>query len=166
MAFILRSIFVHIDECLRYKKKFLYRRSAMKSCAAAEIGRDEADEGPGADALMGSPEGRPTADERVLASCECVIDLAAAFFNVPSKELRRPGRCADDVSRVRQIAMYVAHVVLGLSMAEVGRGFGRDRTTVMHACHTIEDLRDDEDADAIVVRMERVVAAAFRGHRL
>jgi len=104
--------------------------------------------------------------EQVMASCECVIDLASAFFNVSGKELRRPGRCADDISRVRQIAMYVAHVVLGLSMADVGKGFGRDRTTVMHACHTIEDMRDDEDTDAIVLRMERVVGAAFRGHRL
>lgn len=138
----------------------------MKRVAAAGICRDAADEELDADVLPASADARQTSDERVLASCECVIDLAAAFFNVPSKELRRPGRCADDVSRVRQIAMYVAHVVLGLSMGEVGRGFGRDRTTVMHACHTIEDLRDDEDADAIVVRMERVVAAAFRGHRL
>lgn len=134
--------------------------------AAAGICRDEAEEERVCGAPPASPPGRPASDERALASCECVIDLAAAFFNVPSKELRRPGRCTDDISRVRQIAMYVAHVVLGLSMAEVGRGFGRDRTTVMHACHTIEDLRDDEDADAVVVRMERVVAAAFRGRRL
>ena len=138
----------------------------MKTGAAAQICRDEMDEEPASDVPPASADGRPAGDERVLASCECVIDLAAAFFNVSSKELRRPGRCADDISRVRQIAMYVAHVVLGLSMGEVGRGFGRDRTTVMHACHTIEDLRDDDDADAIVVRMERVVAAAFRGHRL
>lgn len=101
--------------------------------------------------------------ERVFVASDCVLDIAAAFFNVPSRELRRPGRCADDISRVRQIAMYATHVVLGFSMAEVGKGFGRDRTTVMHACHTVEDLRDDAQFDAMVVRLERVVAAAFRG---
>ncbi len=99
-------------------------------------------------------------------SCERVLDLAAAFFNVSGRELRRPGRSADDVSRVRQVAMYVTHVVLGLSMRDIGRAFGRDRTTVMYACHAIEDLRDDAEFDAIVSRMERVVAVAFRGHRL
>lgn len=138
----------------------------MNGGGATQACRSRADEEPDAGAMSASASGSPASDEAVLARCDCVIDLAAAFFNVPGKELRRSGRCADDVSRVRQIAMYVAHVVLGLSMGEVGRGFGRDRTTVMHACHTIEDLRDDEDADAIVVRMERVVAAAFRGHRL
>ncbi len=43
--------------------------------------------------------------------------------------------------------MYVAHVTLRLSMADIGRGFGRDRTTVVYACHLIEDLRDDDDFD-------------------
>jgi chromosomal replication initiation ATPase DnaA len=102
-------------------------------------------------------------NERVFVACECVLDIAAAFFNVSPRELRQPGRSADEISRIRQIAMYAAHVVLSFTMAEVGRGFGRDRTTVMHACHTIEDLRDDDEFDGIVARLERVVAAAFRG---
>lgn len=59
--------------------------------------------------------------------------------------------------------MYVTHVVLGLSMTEIGKGFGRDRTTVMHACHLVEDLRDDDDFDQIIARAEHIVAAAFRG---
>ena len=101
--------------------------------------------------------------ERVFAFCDCLLDIAAAFFDVPSRELRKPGRCADDISRVRQIAMYTAHVVLRLSMTDVGRGFARDRTTVMHACHTIENMRDDLEFDAMIIRMEKVVAAAFRG---
>jgi chromosomal replication initiation ATPase DnaA len=101
--------------------------------------------------------------ERVYTACDCVLDIAAAFFNVPSRELRRSGRCADDISRVRQIAMYISHVVLRFSMAEVGKGFGRDRTTVMHACHIVEDLRDDAEFDAMLMRIERVVAAAFKG---
>jgi hypothetical protein len=101
--------------------------------------------------------------ERVFVLCDCVLDIAAAFFNVPTRELRRPGRCPDDISRVRQIGMYVTHVVLRFSMAEVGKGFGRDRTTVMHACHIIEDMRDDREFDAMVARLERVVAAALRG---
>jgi hypothetical protein len=136
----------------------------MNSAAAARTEEEEARH-PAPD----RPPSRRSAaipPELVFDSCECVIDLAAAFFNVSGRELRRSGRCADDISRVRQVAMYAAHVVLGLSMADVGKGFGRDRTTVMHACHTIEDLRDEEEADEIVARMERVVAAAFRGHRL
>ena len=99
--------------------------------------------------------------ERCLEICEGMIDLTAALFNVCSKELRKSGRTAAGVGRVRQIAMYVAHVSLGLTMNEIGRGFGRDRTTVLHACHLIEDMRDDIDFDRIVQTAERVAIAAF-----
>lgn len=112
-----------------------------------------------------SLEFRPTAkrrDEAALEICECLIDIAAALFSVSSKELRRPGRTAVPVSRVRQIAMYVAHVVLRLTMGEVGAGFGRDRTTVLHACQVIEDMRDDPEFDRVVLMIERVAFAAFR----
>jgi chromosomal replication initiation ATPase DnaA len=106
------------------------------------------------------PKGRR--EEEVMELCEGMIDVTAALFNVSSKEMRRTGRTAFDVSRVRQIAMYVTHVVLGLSMVEVGKGFQRDRTTVLHACHLIEDMRDDGDFDQIIGMTERVAVAAFR----
>ena len=102
-------------------------------------------------------------DEASLEVCECLIDIVAALFSVSSKELRRPGRTAVPVSRVRQIAMYVAHVVLRLTMSEVGAGFGRDRTTVLHACQVIEDMRDDPEFERLVQMVEKVAAAAFRG---
>ncbi|MEO3387864.1 helix-turn-helix domain-containing protein [Mesorhizobium sp. CAU 1741] len=95
------------------------------------------------------------------AACDGVIDIVAAMFNVSSKELREPGRSVLSVSRVRQIAMYVTHVELGISMRDVGEGFRRDRTTVLHACHQIEDLRDDDEFDGIVARVERMVGAAL-----
>jgi chromosomal replication initiation ATPase DnaA len=101
-------------------------------------------------------------DERAVELCECMMDVTAALFNVSSKEMRRPGRTSQDVARVRQIAMYVTHVILGMSMKEVGRGFGRDRTTVVHACHLIEDMREEADFDQVVAMTERVALAAFR----
>ncbi|HVW57178.1 MAG TPA: helix-turn-helix domain-containing protein [Rhizobiaceae bacterium] len=94
--------------------------------------------------------------------CEGLIDIASALFNVGGKELRRTGRTSLCVSRVRQIAMYVGHVALGLSMNEIGRGFSRDRTTVLYACHLVEDMRDDDEFDRIVSIMEKVAVAAFR----
>lgn len=100
--------------------------------------------------------------DEVVQRCDAMIDLMAALFGVPSREIRRVGRTGNDISRLRQIAMYVAHVVFRLSMREVGRGFGRDRTTVLYACHTVEDLRDDVEFDRIVALAERVAIAAFR----
>jgi hypothetical protein len=113
-----------------------------------------------------SPQLGSIPEQRIFEACDCIIDLAAAFFNVSGRELRQPGRSTVEVARVRQIAMYLAHVMLGLTMADVGRGFGKERTTVMYACHLVEDMRDDAEVDAIVGRMERVIAVALSGHRL
>ena len=106
--------------------------------------------------------GPPLPGERRLDMCEGVIDICAALFSVSGRDLRQTGRSVSEISRVRQIAMYVAHTQLGLTMREVGRGFGRDRTTVLYACHLIEDLRDDEDFDRILSTTERITRAAFR----
>lgn len=100
-------------------------------------------------------------DEYAAAVCEGMIDLAAELFNVSGRELRSPGRNVTSVVRVRQLAMYVAHVALQLTMGEVGKGFGRDRTTVVHACHLIEDLRDDADFDAVAARFEYLATRLF-----
>ncbi len=59
----------------------------------------------------------------------------------------------------RQIAMYLAHVGFGLSMAEVGRAFGRDRTTVLHACHVVEDKRDEVRFDQLLDHLEQAALA-------
>lgn len=106
--------------------------------------------------------------ERTIAICEAMIDIAAALFNVESRQLRQPGRTSQEVARVRQIAMYVTHVALGVSQTEIGIGFCRDRTTVLHACQIVEDLRDDREFDRIVAVVERIARAAFGGeaHRV
>jgi hypothetical protein len=61
----------------------------------------------------------------------------------------------------RQIAMYVAHVVLRLSLTDIGIVYGRDRTTVGHACNVVEDRRDDAAYDRFVAGIERIVGSAL-----
>lgn len=62
-----------------------------------------------------------------------------------------------DIAFARQIAMYIAHVRLGLNLGEVGKVFQRDRTTVGHACRLIEDRKDDEQVDFLINCLERAV---------
>jgi chromosomal replication initiation ATPase DnaA len=50
--------------------------------------------------------------------------------------------------------MYLAHVVFGLSYTRVGICFGRDRTTVRHACALIEDRRDDPALELALAALE------------
>jgi chromosomal replication initiation ATPase DnaA len=56
--------------------------------------------------------------------------------------------------------MYLMHVVYGLSMTEVAGNFGRDRSTACHACHRVEDLRDDPGFDRQLLHLENLLRAA------
>ena len=93
--------------------------------------------------------------------CRMVRQLTAEMVllvgeRIPLRRDRRRTSC-----HVRQISMYVCHVVLQISMTEIGQSFGRDRTTVSHACNVVEDRRDDPAFDAFVAAVERVVTSVF-----
>jgi hypothetical protein len=62
---------------------------------------------------------------------------------------------------IRQIAMYVCHVQLGIPMSDIGPCFGRDRTTVGHACQVVEDRRDEPAFDEFVAALERLTGSIF-----
>ena len=79
----------------------------------------------------------------------------------PRAQAERDRRFA--VTHVQQIAMYVCHVALQLTMTDIASGFGRDRTTVGYACAKVEDRRDDRAFDDLVGAVERVVNAVFAG---
>lgn len=99
--------------------------------------------------------------EEVLEACERVQDILSACFAISGRDIRSAERSRTEVSRVRQIGMYLAHVIVGLSMQEVGDGFQRDRTTVAHACHVVEDLRDDPEFESVLQMIEKIVDIAF-----
>ena len=60
----------------------------------------------------------------------------------------------------RRTAMYLMHVVYGLSLTEVAAAFGRDRNTASYACHRIEDLRDDPCFDHQLTQLENLLRSA------
>lgn len=89
--------------------------------------------------------------------CLVVEASVAASYRLPLAIFHMPNRSSAPIAFARQIAMYVAHVWLGLSLTEVGRYFGRDRTTVSHACQVVEDRRENRDVDRIVSSIETTV---------
>lgn len=91
-----------------------------------------------------------------------IEETIVSVFGVGRSELRGLSRGRQDVAQARQIAMYLAHVSCGLSMTRVGVIFGRDRTTIAHACSVIEDRRDDESFDYILELLERVALSNIR----
>lgn len=88
-----------------------------------------------------------------------VATVAAA--RVPLAGLRAANRGCKPVALARQTAMYLAHVAFGLSLTRVGICFGRDRTTVRHACALIEDHRDDPGLEFGLTALEAALLAAM-----
>jgi chromosomal replication initiation ATPase DnaA len=98
--------------------------------------------------------------EAAMKTRRCVIEIAVSqVFGVALAELRGVTRGRAKVALARQVAMYLAHVVCGMSLTQVGRAFERDRTTVAHACGLIEDRRDDPSFDRVIDLLEHVTAA-------
>jgi chromosomal replication initiation ATPase DnaA len=50
--------------------------------------------------------------------------------------------------------MYLLRVVGRSQFAEIGGLFGRDGSTVAHACAAVEDRRDSPEYEALVLRLE------------
>ena len=104
--------------------------------------------------------------EKNVEICEALIDMLSAYFGVSGTELRSAMRCRREVAQVRQLGMYLAHTSFGMVMGEVAVGFSRERTTVMYACHLVEDRRDDPDYDAVVSALEKLVNVGFSDWRM
>lgn len=86
--------------------------------------------------------------------CSLVAITVAAAFGVPLAELRATTRRSQPIAFARQSAMYLSHVVFGLSLTDIARAFGRDRTTAAHACELVESRRDDPALDAVLEMLE------------
>ncbi len=71
---------------------------------------------------------------------EEIQQVVCKHFSVTKADLLSSCR-ARTLVRPRQIAMYIAKVMTGRSLPEIGRRFGnRDHTTVLHAVRKIEDM--------------------------
>lgn len=64
------------------------------------------------------------------------------------------------VAFARQVAMYLASVGFGMSLGRVARAFGRDRSTVRHACRVMEERRENPGFDRWMEALEASVARA------
>nr|WP_303651372.1 helix-turn-helix domain-containing protein [Asticcacaulis currens] len=112
------------------ERGYLVKRSRE---AGAETGRD------------------PKADT---APVEYVIGLVSGVTGVPLSDIWATHRKDARTARARQLSMYLISVAWQWPLYRIGAAFGRDRTTVGHACRRIEDLRDDRQWDEQIERLE------------
>lgn len=88
----------------------------------------------------------------------CVISA----LGVRRTDLNAASRSCARTALARQMAMYLAHVVCGLSLTGAGGLFRRDRTTAAHACSVVEDLRDDPVTDRTLTIMEAALGSLMQ----
>lgn len=69
-----------------------------------------------------------------------ILQTVSNFYSMPVDQILANKRSKDTV-RPRQMAMYLVRKLTNSSLPEIGKVFGRDHTTVMHACNKIEDER-------------------------
>lgn len=98
------------------------------------------------------PPARPTEADRLFAAL--VVHVVATATGMEPQAIFAPDRNGASAARARQIAMYLAHTGLDWTQARTGVAFGRDRSTVCHACARVEDLREDPAFDARLCGLE------------
>lgn len=90
-----------------------------------------------------------------------VIEATALLIDVTRDQLLHISRSKADICLARQCAMYVMHTSFSTTYCEVAKYFGRDRTTVSHACRLVEDMRDDDAFDLKLSRIEELTKTAL-----
>lgn len=130
----------------------------MPICSRPQLGGA----GPEREHTMNMDQGKWSDPLDFTAQARLAEAAVATMAQVSAESLRRRCRGRSPVAQARQTAMYLAHVTFGLSLTRVGICFGRDRTTVRHACALTEDRRDDPAWELGLAALE-VGLVALRG---
>jgi len=97
-------------------------------------------------------------------AADTASNIVSQTYNIRIQDIKSAQRKGADIARARQIAMYLANVVLGIPFSFLGPAFGRDRTTASYAARVIEDNRDNPEFDQCLSEMERAVADRFANY--
>jgi chromosomal replication initiation ATPase DnaA len=93
------------------------------------------------------------------AQCDAAFARVASAvtgfaLGVEADDIVDTRRGSAEVAFARQVAMYLCHIAFEFSLARVAIVFRRDRSTVAHACHVVEDRRDDAHFDHWINALE------------
>ncbi len=92
-------------------------------------------------------------------------EIVCEAYGISHAQLHAQHRGNNRLALARQTAMYLAHVVGQLTLAEVAAIFNRDRSTVSHACINIEDRRDSPIVDLQTDYLEKRLRARIHEYR-
>ncbi len=126
----------------------LYDGEFMRTVNAAERGSAKL-----RDAIFKARGYRPIVvpkPARIIPTFDSILRIQAAVashYGIDGQSFRSPSKLWD-ITRPRQVAMYLARHLTGKSLPVIARHFDRDHTTVIHAVRRIEQLRsEDQELD-------------------
>ena len=91
----------------------------------------------------------PTLRRRV--SLDAVLHTVSQHYEVPESKLTEPGRGTKEISKARQVAMYLMRECSSISLQSIGSRFGgKDHSTVVHA---IKSVKKEMETDAAFARL-------------
>jgi chromosomal replication initiator protein len=88
-----------------------------------------------------------------------IIDSVCDFYGLTHAQIKGKCRLRSFV-KGRFISMYLLRKRTGLTLAEIGRMFHRDHTSIIHACQTIENvmsLKYDNDYQEEIKKLCQIV---------
>lgn len=108
-----------------------------------------------------APPPEPPQHRVTVAECR---QLVGEFFRIPKEDMLSPRRCLK-YARPRQMAMALAREFTTASFPLIGKHFGRDHTTAIHAVARIRDL--EKTSPRIADRMEnfRLAIQTFKAQQ-
>ena len=95
-------------------------------------------------------------------SMEDIIKQVSISSSVPEKEIVGSSRKME-ISKARQISMYLCREIMGASLNNIGMYFGgRDHTTVMHAVKCIKEKNEkEEEIKTFIMSVKQDLGYAF-----
>lgn len=85
------------------------------------------------------------------------IGISAYALGFDLNDMIKDRRGSRRTCTVRQVAMYLTYTSFGMSLSRCAFAFDRDRSTIAHACQSIENRRDDADFDQWIEGLEGVL---------
>ena len=92
---------------------------------------------------------------------ELIMQTVTDYYGLSAAELVGATR-KREITVPRQIAMYLTRELTGMSLPQIGVVFGgRDHTTVLHSCKTVEaNMQENKDIRAVVEDIKQMVKGA------
>ena len=105
---------------------------------------------------------REEAEIKRLAQLSLVLSFVHRAYGVSPDYILGPSRGSRKLSHARQTFQYLANVGFAHSFSDIAAFSGRDRTSVAHGCHQIEDRRDDRKLDRALHFAELALSESFQ----